>query len=517
MTGDDWKDRIIGSPANALALKDVRLGRVSIFDTTLRDGIQAPGITLNEDDMISLAKALDELRVDSLEVGFPASGDTEAKAIKDIARLGLRSKLYGLARCRREDIDSVVDCGLRYVHIFIATSDVHLRYKLKKTREEVIGLTDDAVRYAVSKGLEVMFSCEDATRTDMDYLKEVYGTAVKAGAKILNIPDTVGIAVPHAMWYLVKELKDAFNIPVSVHCHNDMGLAVANSLASVEAGAEIVHTCMNGIGERSGNTSSEEFAVCMSVNYGQECMDLKKIGSVSRKVSRYTGYPVSYNKPVVGRNAFAHEAGIHVHGVINNSSTYEPYPPEMVGMDRTIAIGRNSGEHSVRKRLDELRIDFPEELMEQLMANIKDIAFTGKEINDLELAAIAENTIWKNRISDKVRMKEFVVVTGKHVTPTATVTVEVNGETRTRSATGIGPVDAAYNAIFELFDKAYNVVGFRLEAITGGSDSLCEVTIMISNTKREGRISVGKSVGLDIVDTSADAIMEAINRDYSSE
>ena len=517
MTGNDWKDRIIGSPANAVALKNVSLGKVSIFDTTLRDGIQAPGISLSEDDIVSLAKAIDELNVDSIEIGFPASSETEMRAIKRIVQLGLNSKLYGLARCVRSDIDSVADCGLRYVHLFIATSDVHLEYKLKKTREEVIGLTRDAVSYAASKGLSVMISCEDATRTDIDYLKKVYGAAVEAGASILNIPDTVGIAVPHAMWYLVKQLKESFDVPISVHCHNDLGLAVANSLASVEAGAEIVHTCVNGIGERSGNTSGEEFAVCMFVDYGQECMNLRKVSSVSRKVSRYTGYPIAYNKPVVGRNAFAHEAGVHVHGIINNASTYEPYPPELVGMDRTIAIGRNSGEHSVRKRLEELKIDFPEELMDQLMANIKEIAFTGKEINDLELAAIAENTAWKGRISDKVSMKEFVVVTGKNVTPTATVTVEVNGEKRTRSAIGIGPVDAAYNAIFELFDQAYDVVGFRLEAITGGSDSLCEVTIMISNTKRDGRISVGKSVGLDIVDTSADAIMEAINRDYSSE
>ena len=517
MTGEDWRDRMIASPANGIALKGVRLGPIKVFDTTLRDGIQAPGITLNENDMVSLAKAIDELGLDSIEVGFPAMGESEAKAVKSIVGLGLKSKLYGLARCIKADIDAVAECGLKYVHLFIATSDVHLEYKLKKTREEVIDVVKDSVSYAVSKGLDVMFSCEDATRSDVDYLKKVYSAAVESGASIINIPDTVGIAVPHAMWYLVKQLKDSLNVPISVHCHNDLGLAVANSLASVEAGAEIVHTCMNGIGERSGNTSTEEFAVCMSVNYGQECMDLKKIGSVSRKVSRYTGYPIPYNKPVVGRNAFAHEAGIHVHGVINNSSTYEPYPPEMVGLDRTIAIGRNSGEHSVRKRLDELKIDFPEELMEQLMANIKEIAFTGKEINDLELAAIAENTVWKGRISDKVRMKEFVVVTGKHVTPTATVTVEVNGEVRTRSATGIGPVNAAYNAIFELFNKAYDVVGFRLEAITGGSDSLCEVTIMISNREKNGRISVGKSVGLDIVDTSADAIMEAINRDYSSE
>lgn len=514
---EDWKDRIIRSPINGKALNDVRIGSVRLFDTTLRDGIQAPGITLDSDDMVSLAKSIDELDMDSMEIGFPASGESEIAVIKRMIGLGLKSKLYGLARCIGSDIDAVAECGLKYTHIFIATSDVHLEYKLKKTREDVLKAVKDTVSYASSKGLHVMFSCEDATRTDLDYLKSVYKTAVEAGAEMINIPDTVGIAVPNAMSMLVRELKDEFDVPISVHCHNDMGLAVANSLAAVEAGADIVHTCINGIGERAGNTSAEEFAICMSVNYGVDCMRMNRIGSVSRMVSRYTGYPIPYNKPVVGRNAFAHESGIHVHGVINNASTYEPFPPEMVGMDRTITIGRNSGEHSVRSRLDALKIDFPENLMEQLMENIKAIAFTGKEINDLELAAIAENTMWKGRTSDKVRMKEFVVVTGKHVTPTATVTVDVNGEVRTRSATGIGPVNAAYNAIFELFNGSYDVVGFRLEAITGGSDSLCEVTIMISNTSRNGRISVGKSVGLDIVDTSADAIMEAINRDYSSE
>ena len=514
---EDWKDKIIESPVNRAALRDYPVKGVRIFDTTLRDGIQAPGISLNSDDIVSLAKAISRIGVDSMEIGFPASGESEMKVLKKITSLDLTPKLYGLARCIRSDVDAVLECGLKYVHIFIATSDVHLKYKLKKSREEVIEAVKETVGYASSKGLSVMFSCEDATRTDLDYLKSVYKAASDAGAEILNIPDTVGIAVPRGISYLVEEIRKTVDRTISVHCHNDMGMAVANSLAAVEAGAEIVHTCINGIGERSGNTSCEEFAVCMSVNYGIDCMNTKAIVSISKLVSRYTGYSIPDNKPVVGRNAFAHESGIHVHGVINNSSTYEAYPPEMVGMDRIITVGRNSGEHSVKSRLEELKIEFPEELMDQLMESIKEIAFTGKEINDLELAAIAENTVWKGRSPDKVSMKEFVVVTGKHVTPTATVTVNVNGETRTRSATGNGPVNAAYNAIFQLFDGAYDVVGFRLEAITGGSDSLCEVTIMISNTARNGRISVGKSVGLDIVDTSADAIMEAINRDYSSE
>ena len=512
---DEWKDRIVPCPANTAVIG--RTGDVMLFDTTLRDGVQAPGVTLTVDDKVAIAKRIDETGVQMMEVGFPASGDSEAEAVSRIAASGLHAKIFALARCVREDIDAAERCGISHIHLFIATSDTHLRDKLGKTREEVLELAKGSVSYAVSKGMEVMFSCEDATRTDPEYLKQVCRAAVEAGASYIDIPDTVGIAVPRAMALLVKEIGDEVNVPISVHCHNDLGLAVANSLAAIEAGASIVHVCVNGIGERCGNTSLEELAVCLSVNYGRDTVDLKGMGKLSGILSRYTGYPVAYNKPVVGRNAFAHESGIHVHGVINNSSTYEAYPPEMVGMARTITIGRNSGEHSVRQRLDAMRIEFPEELMDQLMENIKTIAFTGKEISDLELAAIAENTMWKGRSPENVSIKEFTVVTGKNVTPKADIAVDVRGELRRGSATGNGPVDAAYNAIFRIFGGAYKVVGFRLEAITGGSDALCEVTIMISNIHRDGRISVGKSVGLDIVDTSADAIMEAINRDYSGE
>lgn len=306
-------------------------------------------------------------------------------------------------------------------------------------------------------------------------------------------------------------------MPIAVHCHNDLGLALANSLAAVEAGAEQIHVCVNGIGERAGNTSLEEAAVTLYADYGIRAANLERISSVSKLVSRYTGYPISYNKAIVGRNAFAHEAGIHVQGVMSNASTYEAFPPEMVGRDRSIIIGKLSGEHSVRGKLDAMGIKFPEELMPQLMESVKSLAIGEKTIDDIELAAIAENTIWKGRTADLVKLKEFVAVTGKNATPTATVTIEAGGVTKTSAMTGLGPVDAAFNAIRSVFGGKYSIEEFRLEAITGGSDSLCEVTIIIKDTLDEGgRISVGKSIGLDIVDTSVDAIMEAINRDYAA-
>lgn len=512
--GADWRERISTSPYNQLA-KGTVSDKISLFDTTLRDGEQAPGIAMSQDDKIMLAKTIDELEVDTIEVGYAASGDIEKETISKIVDLGLKANICSLARCKKKDIDAVVESGAKNIHLFIATSDIHLKYKLEMSRDDVLDAAVKSVKYAKKNGLTVQFSCEDATRTDFDFLKKVYASAVEAGADSINVPDTVGIAMPKTMGYLISELKKSISVPIAVHCHNDLGLAVANSIAAAEAGAEQIHVCVNGIGERAGNASLEEVATCLYVNYGVKTVDLEKVSSVSRAVSRTTGYPIAYNKPIVGRNAFAHEAGIHVHGIMKNANTYEPFPPEMVGMNRIIAIGKHSGEHSVRSRLDLMKIEFPEELMPALMSSIKSLSVGEKEISDIELAAIAENTIWKGKTVDNVKLKEFVVFTGKNATPTATVTIDINGEKKTCANTGFGPVDAAFNAIRGAFNERIEIEEFRLEAITGGSDSLCEVTVMIKDTGNGGKVSVGKSVGLDIVDTSVDAIMEAINRGYA--
>lgn len=511
----DWSRSFTASPYNeSLLSTDVR--NVSIFDTTLRDGEQSPGIALSQDDKISIAKAIDGLGVDVMECGFAASGEMERQTIRRIAGMGLNSRICSLARSMRSDIDAVIDSGSDYIHAFIATSDIHLKYKLKMSRDDVLAKAIDAVEYSKAHGLTVQFSCEDATRTDIGFLKRVYRAVEEAGADTIDVPDTVGVISPVGMANLISDLKKDIGVPIAVHCHNDLGIAVANSLAAVEAGAEQIHVCVNGLGERSGNAALEEVATSLFINYGIKTVDLAKLGHVSKVVSRYTGYPVAYNKPIVGRNAFAHESGIHVHGILSNTSTYEAFSPEMVGMGRSILVGKHSGVHSVRERLNSMKIAFPEDLMSNLMENIKTISVSGKDvISDIELAVIAENILWKGKSGGCVKLKEFVVFTGKNVSPTATVTIEINGVENTCTRTGLGPVDAAINAIRGAVNEKIALEELRLEAITGGSDSLCEVTVLIKDVQNDGNVSVGKAVGLDIVDTSVDAIMEAIDREYS--
>jgi 2-isopropylmalate synthase len=302
---------------------------------------------------------------------------------------------------------------------------------------------------------------------------------------------------------------------MAVHCHNDLGLAVANSLAAVAAGAKQIHVCVNGLGERTGNAALEEVALGLYANFGIEVIDLSKIGGASKLVSRITGYPIAYNKPIVGRNAFAHESGIHVHGILNNAATYEAFKPELVGVDRHIVIGKHSGAHSVKDRLDALKVKFPDEKIPELLAKIKELAVSGKEIDDAELMVIADHIQWKRGEEDAIKLEEFAVFTGKGVTATATVTVTIDGKKRTSSKTGIGPVDASIKALRCAVNEKITLEEYKLSAVTGGSDSLCEVTVVIKGAFDESRLSVGKAVGLDIVATSVDATMEAINRDYN--
>jgi 2-isopropylmalate synthase len=516
MNAEEMRRSLSVSPYNRIALKGALPKEVRILDTTLRDGEQAPGIALSSEDKVRIARALDELGVDCIEAGFAASGESELETLYKISELGLKADVCSLARASESDVDAVVDSGLSSVHIFIATSDLHLKYKLKMTREEVLERAVSSISYAKDRGLAIQFSCEDATRTDLDFLVEVMSAAEQAGADTVNIPDTVGVVVPGAMSYLVSEVAKKVHVPVSVHCHNDLGLAVANSIAAVEAGASMVHATVNGIGERTGNAALEEVAVNLFVQYGIETVDLSAIGRTSKLVERITGFPIQYNKPIVGRNAFAHESGIHVHGIIANASTYEPFPPEMVGVDRQIVIGKHSGLHSVRKRLDDLKIDLPEDLMPELTAAIKEIAIGDKEIDDNELRVIADQVMWKGRAEDRVVLEEFAVFTGKDITPTATVTVTVDGKRRTVSQTGVGPVSAAHAAIRKAVSESISLEEYKLNAVTGRSDSIAQVTVMIKDDRSGGREAVGRAVGPDIIKTSVDAMMEAINRDYAA-
>lgn len=510
------QDKIFTSQYNRLTLLDSIPSNVMILDTTLRDGEQTPGIALSIEDKVQIATALAELGVDVIEAGFPITSPGEREAIRKISALKLPTRICGLARSNRADIDAILECNIDYVHTFIATSDIHLVHKLRMTREQVRSKAVDAIEYAKSHGLTVEFSCEDGTRTDLEFLKEMHQAVQEAGADKINLPDTVGTMSPSAIEYLVKELLKVTQVPLSIHCHDDFGLAVANSLAAVRCGARQVHVCVNGLGERSGNAALEEVVMGLIAFYGCDTnIDLKRIGATSRMISRLTGLPIPDNKAIVGQNAFSHESGIHVHGVLRNPSTYEAFSPELVGMQRNIVIGKHSGAHSIKEKLGEYGIVITEPQVNEVVEKVKKLAESGKEVDDAELVALAAHVLGQNaRQNRKVLLKEFTVFTGLNITPTSTVVIEFNGETRRSSNVGIGPVDAALNAIKAAVSDKISLMEYRLSAITGGSDALCEVVVKL-RLNGDNILSVGKSIGTDIVLTSVDATMEAIDRLYS--
>ncbi len=506
---------IYTSQYNQQALKGRKVAEVKIFDTPLRDGEQTPGVALSMQEKLRIAELLDELGVHVIEAGFPATSEGERQAIKGIADLGLDSSICGLARSNPADIDVALGCDVDYIHTFLATSDIHLKYKLKMTREEVMEKAVTAVEYAKSHGVTVEFSCEDATRTEIGFLKEMHMAIQDAGVDVINVPDTVGVISPEAMEMLISELLTVTKVPISVHCHDDLGLAVANSIAAIRSGAKQAHVCVNGLGERAGNAALEEVAMDLLAFYGVEPLVMSKIGGTCKAVSRMTGYPIPKNKAIVGSNAFSHESGIHVHGVMGHASTYEAFGPELVGMSRAIVMGKHSGAHSVRDKLKELRLDIADDHIPEIVKKIKELAESGKTVDDAELVALADHVASRELREERVKLKEFAVFTGKGITPTATVTVEVDGVSNTVSQVGIGPVDASLKALRSAVDENLVLEEYRLSAITGGSDSLAEVTVLLRDSNGTGRMFVGKGIGSDIVQTSVDATVEAINRQYS--
>ncbi|MFP4545930.1 MAG: 2-isopropylmalate synthase [Methanomassiliicoccales archaeon] len=511
------REKIQISPYNYRIPADSLPDRVEIFDTTLRDGEQTPGIALSIDEKVMIAEALGDLGVDIIEAGFPVSSGGEREAVRRIAALDMESRVCALARARPEDIDIALDCGVDYVHTFIATSDIHLKHKLRMDREEVRRRAVEAIEYGKDHGLTVEFSCEDATRTDIEFLKEMHHATQEAGVDKINLPDTVGVISPPAMEQLVGELVKVTEVPLSVHCHDDFGLAVANSLSALHAGARQAHVTVNGVGERSGNAALEEVVLgAMAFFDLPSRLNTAKIGPVCKLVSRVTGYAIPNNKAIVGKNAFAHESGIHVHGVLGDPSTYEAFPPELVGMQRSIVMGKHTGHHSVKEKLAEYGISLPEEQLAEVVKKVKGLSESGKEVDDAELVAIGYHVQGqKPDETRKVRLKECSVFTGMNITPTAVVCVDVDGRTKRGSQIGIGPVDAALNAIRNVVSDSISLVEYNLSAITGGSDALCEVVIKLEDATGEGTMSVGKSVGSDIVQTSVDATMVAIDRLFS--
>jgi len=485
--------------------------KVWIFDTTLRDGEQMPGVTYTIDEKIMIARQLDELRVPKIEAGFPITSPGETEAVKRIAGLGLDSTICALARPLKSDIDRALDCDVPYIHVFISTSNLHIKHMMNTTREDVMKQTIEGIQYAKDHGVRVEYSPQDATRTDMDYLKEICIAATDAGAEMLNIPDTVGVMTPRATYEFFKELKNTVDTPLSAHAHNDMGQAVASSLAAVEAGAEQIHVCVNGLGERAGNTSLEQVAVALVAQYGIDTgINYKKIAETCSTVERLSGVYHPPNSPIVGDNAFAHEAGIHVHGLLGFRGNYEVINAEFVGKKSRIAAGKHAGRHGVFKMVQDMGFEPTEDQLKTIARRVKSIGDTGKVLTDNDLYAIAKD-VMNLRVEDRVKLQQLLVVTGNTITPTASVTLMVDGKPMTGSGVGNGPIDSAISAI-------RNVVGgfadislekFMMKAITGGTDAVADVTVGV---RQNGKTITASSVHGDTVMASVEAILKGMNR-----
>ncbi|MDE1846400.1 MAG: 2-isopropylmalate synthase [Candidatus Micrarchaeota archaeon] len=493
-----------------------KVRQVRIFDTTLRDGEQTPGVALKPVHKLQIARRLDALGVDSIEAGFPIISDGEREAIRSIAKEGLRAEVFGLARANKGDIDAAIGVGLKYVHTFIATSDIHLNYKLKITREQALDKAIDAVQYAKSMGLIVEFSAEDATRTDRAFLKKVYGAVAGAGADRIDIPDTVGYSTPFYIAEITRDAIEATGLPISVHCHNDFGLAVANAISGIQAGASCAHVTINGIGERAGNASLEELVMAIqSLNFGETKyvtnINTRLLYDASQFVSKLTGMKVQANKAVVGDNAFAHESGIHTHGVLSNPLTYEAISPESVGRKTVIVPGKHSGAHGIYAELAGYGISPNKEQVKAILDEVKGIGDRGGHVTDVDLLSIAQRVMRTQEFATLVRLEGFSGATGIGTMPYAFVKLEIEGKEYKETAYGNGPVDAALKAMQKAIGKRahVNLKDYKLEAISGGSDSQCEVTVVVED--KFGNEAHGKMKGEDITITSVNAMLQAIN------
>jgi len=416
-----------------------------------------------------------------------------------------------MARGVISDIDAVLKTGALGVHLVIPSSDLHLKYKLKKTREEILEITADTTQYAKDHGLKVELSAEDATRSDLDFLTRMFKAGVAAGADRLCPCDTVGILIPERTSELYSELKKRIReVPLSVHCHDDFGLAVANSIIALKSGADQAHVTINGLGERAGNASLEEVVVALKANYNVKlAIKTELLYETSRLVSRITEFPLQPNKAIVGENAFVHESGMHTHGILSHPLTYEPFPPELIGRTRRIASGKHSGSHGIKASLNEMGLEPNSEQLKEIFLRVKTLGDKGKRVSDADLQAIAE-AVMELPATRPIKLEEITVVTGRRVTSTSSVRLNVNGKMLTEAATGVGPVDAAINAI----KKAVGIVApiqldnYSVKAITGGTNAVTEVAVNISKGDRKAT-AIG--VNEDIVIASVQAMLSGMN------
>jgi 2-isopropylmalate synthase len=493
---------------------------IKIFDTTLRDGEQSPGASMNVAEKVRLAQQLEKLNVDVIEAGFPISSEGDFEAVRAIARTVTRPEVAGLARANPQDIDRAWEAvkGAKHprIHTFISTSDIHLKYQIRKSREEVVKIAGQSVARARRHTPNVEFSAMDATRSDTEFLCAVIEAAVEAGATTINIPDTVGYAIPSEFGELIRTVRQKVRgiekVTLSVHCHNDLGLAVANSIAAVQNGARQVECTINGIGERAGNTSLEE--IVMAILTRKDLLQFhtraipKHIFATSRLVSKITGMAIQPNKAIVGANAFAHESGIHQDGVLKEKLTYEIMTPESVGIPKSsLVLGKLSGRHAFRERVREIGYRLSEEDLELAFTRFKQLADKKRQIFDEDIESIVVEEIL--RMPRRFKLIYINVVAGNITVPTATVKMEVDGQLIQEAGFGDGPVDATFKTIKKITRTKSKLLQFAINAITSGTEAQGEVTVRL---EEKGYHVIGQGADTDVIVASAKAYINALNK-----
>ena len=487
--------------------------KVEIFDTTLRDGEQTPGLSFPLAEKLEIARELDQLGVDVIEAGFPASSKEEMQCVAEIVQ-AVDTPVCGLARIKRSDLEPAFDSGVEIVHVFASTSEIQMKKSMKMSRNEVLERSVEIVSMVKEAGKTCIFSPMDASRTEEDYLLQITRAVKEAGADMINIPDTVGVAMPDEVKNMVELVRREVDVSVSVHCHDDYGLAVANSIAGVKGGAGQVQVTINGLGERAGNASLEETVMNVERMDGVRT-DINKEGlfKASKLIERLSGIQLPPTKPVVGRNAFSHESGIHAAGMVEDKSTFEPglMDPETVGHRRRFIVGKHAGRQGLKKVLSEAGLEPNKSEINQILQKVKSISSNGKKLSEADLYAIAETELGKPAGKELVELDQVFVMTGDNATPTATITAKVGGEERTESGNGVGPIDAVFSAMKRIIGekKQIEISEFRIDAITGGSDAVANVVIALEDER--GTAAEARGTGDDIVIASVEALLNAVN------
>ncbi|MFZ0371274.1 MAG: 2-isopropylmalate synthase [Halobacillus sp.] len=499
------------------------MAHVNVFDTTLRDGEQSAGVNLDRLEKLEIAKQLERLGVDIMEAGFPASSQGEFESVREIANTVRNVSVTGLARAHKKDIDIAWEAlkggAEPRLHVFLATSAIHMTHKLKKTPDEVVETAVEAVSYAKEKFPHVQWSAEDASRTDIDFLVHIIEKVIDAGASVINLPDTVGYSTPDEYGRMFREVRERVpNIDkatLSAHCHDDLGMAVSNSIAAIENGVRQIEGTINGIGERAGNAALEEIGVALEIRKDrydyQTNLVLKEIKRTSDLVSRMTGMMVPGNKAVVGRNAFAHESGIHQDGMLKDSSTYEIITPAMVGIDSNrMVMGKHSGRHAFKQKAESMGYELTDEKLKEAFESFKNLTAKKKEVTDDDLFAILTDTQTEDKDQPKYELKAFQVQYGSINRPTATVLLtKPDGEEVEKANTGDGSVEAIYNTLDDLIDADVHLQDYQLSSIGRGRDALAEVHVQLTV---DGVKASGRGSAQDVLEASAHAFLNAVNR-----